>query len=659
MRSRLRRRAGNRSTRYWVSIGVVVFGLGIVFVAARGSAQTKGGGSAQGTGQTAAQAQEPANAAAQGQEQAGAAPQLKVTSNLVVVRAVVTDASGRFVGGLHEGDFKIFDRGKEQSIVQFDVESPTPVDKSIVAGRSAEPDSVAASSAASGEVNGAPASPTPSKNFVALYFDTLSTTPKDLAVVRGAAQRYLLSSLKPNDRAAIFTSDKLLADFTDDQKQLGEAVGKVYGSVRARTAELDCPHLSDYQALQLTEFSEEPHADVWILARDEMAQCKVPVGAAQAQVSNTSPGGNWGGSGTKENANAAFDRDLDVAQILNLARTIVQQNQILVRDNLQQIDRLVQRMAQLPGRRNIVLVSPGFMTQTEQLQLDRVIDHALRSQVVINSLDPKGLAILLRSGDSSLGYSPSNGDAMRASRTVDSNREFVVTSVLAEVAEGTGGKYVHNNNDLQAGFAALERSGAYILAFAPTELKADGGYHALKVSLAGEGKGLSIQARRGYFAPKGDAPVGTSATAAASGDDPAERAQHDQIQQQVLSKVDVAQLPVELRNSVAEQPDHTQVVTASAHLDTRALQFQQEGDRNINGITFVVAVFDGKDKLVEAQQRHMNINALDAQLPNLFTRGLDVAFTFKLATGTYRLRAVVADSVQHLVGAKSESVTVP
>ena len=180
----------------------------------------------------------------------------------------------------------------------------------------------------------------------------------------------------------------------------------------------------------------------------------------------------------------------------------------------------------------------------------------------------------------------------------------------------------------------------------------------MKVTLGGESKGLTVQARRGYFAPRGDAPVAASASVE-SGGDVAERAQHDQIQQQVLSKVDVTELPVELRNSVAEQPDQTQVVTVSAHLDTRALQFQQEADHNVNAITFVVAVFDGKDKLVEAQQRRMNISALDAQLPNLFTRGLETAFTFKLPAGTYRVRAVVADSVQHLVGAKSDGVSVP
>ncbi len=635
MRSMLRRRAGNRSTRDWASIGVVVLGLGFVFVAVRGSAQARG--------QSAAQSQEPARA-----------PELKVTSNLVVVRAVVTDASGRFVGGLHEGDFRIFDRGKEQTIAHFEVEAPSPTDKSAAGPPSAEQSSVSAPSQVGGIA--------PAKNFVVLYFDTLSTTPKDLAVVRGAAQRYVSSSLKPNDRVAVFTSDKLLADFTDDQRQLVDAVGKVYGSVRARTAELDCPHLSDYQAQQIVEFSEEPHADVWVLALDEMAQCTVSAIPTQTTQSDANSGSKSGGGksgGTKENANAEFDRDINVAQLLNLARSIVQQNQILVRDNLQQVDHVVQRLAEMPGQRNVILVSPGFLAQTVQYQLDRVIDRALRSQVVIDSLDPKGLAILVRSGDVSTGYSPSNGDTMRASRAVDSNREFAVTGVLAEVAEGTGGKYVHNNNDLQAGFAALERSGAYILTIAPTEQKTNGTYHALKVSLAGEAKGFSVQARRGYFAPNGDVPVGTAAAPAPGGDDPAEREQHDRIQQQVLSKADVKDLPVELRNSVAEQPDHTQVVTVSAHLDTRALQFQQEGDHNVNGITFVVAVFDGKDKLVEAQQRHMNINALDAQLPNLFTRGLDVAFTFKLAAGAYRLRAVVMDSVQHLVGAKSESVTVP
>src|SRR6201999_1413363 len=49
--------------------------------------------------------------------------QIKVTSNLVVVRVVVRDAQGKPVKGLRKEDFRLFDSGKEQPIAQFEVEA--------------------------------------------------------------------------------------------------------------------------------------------------------------------------------------------------------------------------------------------------------------------------------------------------------------------------------------------------------------------------------------------------------------------------------------------------------------------------------------------------------------------------------------------------------
>ncbi len=638
MRFTLDWKAGIRCLRYSRTIVVLVFGLGMIF------------GLGQGRAQESAQVQEPANAP----------PKLKVTSNLVLVRVVVSDANGHTVAGLHEGDFKIFDRGKEQSIVHFEVESAGEGDNSTVGVGSPEPGSIPPSTEKSGDVAGQHASSEVSKNFLALYFDNLSTTDLDLVAARNATERYLSSSLKPNERVAIFTSEQMLADFTDDPRELVKAMGNLHVSIRARASTSDCPHLSDYQALQITQFAEQPNADAWILARDEMAQCNMLSSlSAKATENSSGSGGNSGGQGGPGGiSNAGFDRDPEIAGILSRARGVVLQNQNLVRSNLQQLDRVVQRLSQMPGQRSVILASPGFLTHEDamQFQLDRIIDRALNGQVVISSLDPKGLAGQMRGTDATRGYVPTHGDALRASHALDSNRENAVTSVLAEVAEGTGGKYVHNNNDLKAGFAALERSGGYVLAFAPTELKTDGSFHALKVTVGGEGRNFAIQARRGYFAPNGEAPVGAPVV---SGGDSGERAQHDRIQQQLLSKEDVSQLPVELSDSVAQQADQTRVLSVTARLDTKALQFLREGDRSQNTITFVVAVFDGKDKLIEGQQRRLSINATDAQLPAIFTRGLETTFAFKLRAGTYRARAVVADSVQHLVGAKSESVTVP
>ena len=49
--------------------------------------------------------------------------QLKITSNLVVVRVVVRDAQNKPVENLKKEDFKLFDRGKKQSITQFAAET--------------------------------------------------------------------------------------------------------------------------------------------------------------------------------------------------------------------------------------------------------------------------------------------------------------------------------------------------------------------------------------------------------------------------------------------------------------------------------------------------------------------------------------------------------
>jgi len=57
--------------------------------------------------------------------------------------------------------------------------------------------------------------------------------------------------------------------------------------------------------------------------------------------------------------------------------------------------------------------------------------------------------------------------------------------VLAELADDTGGTIFRNNNDLFAGFNSLAAPPEYIyyLGFYPENLKPDGSYHGLKVTL--------------------------------------------------------------------------------------------------------------------------------------------------------------------------------
>jgi VWFA-related protein len=73
---------------------------------------------------------------------------------------------------------------------------------------------------------------------------------------------------------------------------------------------------------------------------------------------------------------------------------------------------------------------------------------------------------------------------------------------MASLADGTGGTFFHNSNDLDTGFKALaEGPGTvYLLELSLDGVKPDGTYHHMKVKL--DRTGLDLNARRGYFMPK-------------------------------------------------------------------------------------------------------------------------------------------------------------
>jgi VWFA-related protein len=380
---------------------------------------------------------------------------LKVESNLVVMRVVVRDAHGRPVEGLKREDFKIFDRGKEQSITQFEESSSAP----------------------SSAVTGGPDSGPSPERFIALFFDNLNTSPAAMMQARDAADSRLAAVLRPTDQVAVFTSDKVLTDFTSDPKRIHDALSQLQGSSTTTLRKMECPNLSDFQALQILR----GNSDAINVALDEIKSC--------------SPG--FSGS---QNSMDVAPNDKSVISIRMLAQRIVDQSESQSRADLHTLEQLVQYLSRLSGERTITLVSPGFLSVSEQMQLDRIVNRALRSQIVVNTLDPKGVAVQMR-GAMDRYTASSNTSVTQAMQTLDAQAGFVASDVLAELAQGTGGEFVHGNNDLQGGFEAVAGHPAnYTIGFAPKDIKLDGNFHPLKVMLAKMEKGYSLQARRGYFA---------------------------------------------------------------------------------------------------------------------------------------------------------------
>jgi len=525
---------------------------------------------------------------------------LRAESNLVVVRVVVRDSQGHAVENLRKEDFRLFDNGEEQAITQFGIE--------VHASASSNSPTRAQSGTAE------PLSSVP-EHFLALYFDDLNLPFDDVVRARDAADRYLATTLGPSDRAAIFTSSGSIAvDFTSDLKRLHEALFKLRPS--SRLGGTDCPEITDYQADRIVNH-EDP--DAYAVAIDEAQnQCHMGLDPKAARIF-----------------------------INSMARRILGQTMWQAQYSLQGLNQLVKHLSEMPGQKNIVLVSPGFMSDDLHFQLDAMIDRALRSQVVISSMDSKGLAVMLPEADIHTSYTTVDPHLLYIRRDLALNREQMATSVLAQVAEETGGEFFHNDNDLNAGMrkATTLAEVYYVLAFAPKNLKLDGRFHSLKVTLGEQRPGVTLQARRGYFAPK----------KALGREDEAQ----EEIREAILSRVETQQLPLDISTELSKAAGKAEF-SVMAHLDARAVHFEKAGDRNVNTLTFVSTIFDGNGAWVTGQQQQVRLNLLDASLQELLTSsGIVVRATFHLTPGAYTVREVVMDSEDHHLGAVSRHVEIP
>lgn len=305
---------------------------------------------------------------------------LKIASNLVVVRVVVRDKQGKPVGNLTKNDFRLFDRGKEQSISQFEAENGIQ--------------HLSSASGISVSENSTPLRSTSPPKFIAFYFDDLNTPDADLIYARDAADQYLTANIQTQGSVAIFTSGQMLSDFTSNPQQIHDALLNLHASAQA-LSEHHCPDLSDYQALRITENDEAALS----VAIDEAAHCDMG-------MLEKSP------------------RDFLETLIRKLAQNVVNQAQIQTRTNLQQLARAVTSVSQKSGQRTLILVSPGFLSEYEQHRVDEIVNQALHAQVVINALDAKGLAVLMRSADSSRSYIPAVRPDMLQEANAEINRAW-------------------------------------------------------------------------------------------------------------------------------------------------------------------------------------------------------------------------------------------
>lgn len=456
---------------------------------------------------------------------------------------------------------------------------------------STETINVSPSNAAEGETKSATPAGAPLR-FIGLFFDDYHLEFGDLAQIQQAAKHYLEKNLDSGARVAIFSaSGRNDIEFTRDRDKLDLALAKLHVVLNLES----CPKISVYLA-QRVEDGDQGALEV---AKSMVLPCRcksLPCPPMEFPAREES-------------------------------HLVLQQNEMRVRTTLTALDHAVRRMAELPGERSMAILSDGFLDAYHEDRIDVLIDHALRQHVVINALDARGLYATL----------PDESYARQGmQRQAD---------ILGEAAEGTGGVFIENTNDLEGGLARVESPHTtYILGFSPGNFKPDGQFHKLQVKLVNSAH-LTVQARRGYFAPKG---AGNSAIA-----------EKEAMENAIFSSEDVRGLPIQISTKFVKVDSGSTKIDVTVAADLRSVQFRKADGRNLDDLTLIVVLFDGDGNYVTGQNQIVNLNLTDAELEKLKSTGGEGAAELNAKPGNYVVRAVVRESETKQLGAASRRVEIP
>lgn len=523
----------------------------------------------------------------------------KASAKEVLVRVVVRDAKGNAVANLTRYDFLVFDKSVAQKLTSFRAET------------SASSSAAAPAAGESGEPAALPGAIVP-QHFIAYLFDDVHAETSDLMRARAAATKHLVATLNPADRAGIFTvSGQVTVDFTDDANKLRDALDRLRSRPLSHEGELQCPWMSFYMADLI--INRDDQTALMTAARDLMNCESLPP--------------------------EYLDQALREAKMK--AWRLLAEGNTETRMALDVLKQVIQRISAAPGQRTLVLASPGFLvTQDYRLDVNAAIDRAVRANVIVSTLDVRGLWI------------DPGVEASRNQRPNITLRQYMRDSadaqsdVMVQLADGTGGTHHHNNNDLEQGFrrTAATPEFSYVLAFAPEKLKSDGAFHPLKVKLNRPGN-YAIIARKGYFAPP-------------KADNPAEVAKQV-IEDAVFSREEVTGIPLDIRTEFFKTSGEQVRLAVLARVQVHNLAFKKAEGLNMNTVTVVSAIFDSNGRYVAGEEKLVELHMHDAFLDTVARTGIVVRSSFDVQPGGYLVRVVVRDTEGQMLSAKNGTVEIP
>lgn len=560
-----------------------------------------------------------AEAAASAQQQ----DVIRVSTNEVLVDAVVRDKKGRFLHKLEAGDFVLMEDGKPRKIIGFrevtGAGAPAALTASDAGGSASAP-----KTASSGRT----------VRVVSLVFDRLGPDGRKLA--RQGALELLNGAIEPNVYYGVFYIDhrlKLIQEFSNDRVKLRAAVERATGGTGSDYAN---DNASIKQAVTETSGSDGAAA-----------------GAALSQGKSVDGGGM-----ANEQMNRMVQSMLDFSDMLSREQE--------GGSSIYALMATIQGQAKLPGRKAVVYFSEGIqLPNTLWTQFATLISTANKANVSVYAVDARGLrtASDMGSANAMLGSAVgasytrwvhsvdttpvTRSEAMVFDQGMDAIRGNV-QAALGELAEGTGGALIANTNDLRTGLRKVneEISSFYEISYQPENVAYDGRFH--EISLKVNKPGAQVMSRSGYFSLPS-------------------------IEGQIVYPYEVPLLNAFAKPPLPKAFDYGAAVVRfqpRAEGTQAALVFDvpmkditfrkdESGKQYRTHVSVLALVKDGQGRVVAKLSRDVPVNEPTEKLEGFRNGRLIVTRVLRLQPGRYTVESAVTDREGEKISAKRAALAIP
>jgi VWFA-related protein len=426
-------------------------------------------------------------------QEAASDPGLTIRQSVqeVLLDVTVRDAHGRIVKNLKPGDLQIFEDGVRQDVKSFKlVQSPGEGKGKGASGQT----TVTANTST-------PTNPLRAVNLICIVFANLDAFTKQYAV--NGVKDFLKSQIQPDTWIAVFNLESqltVLQPFTTDRNEIMGAANRAFTGTGADFAQVANAVLNATPNVMSIEVTTAGNPGAG--------------GSVKASMSVTGGGINQQAvNGADVATGAAANR-----QRGDLADQRRQFGGIEGMREMEQLLAMIRQLGTLPGRKSVLLMSPGLATVGDPDQFKSMLDKANKADVTVYAIDVNGLnpsvdqsqasstALKYAAGVSS-SQSGQGGNAaqtmvkMRESDQVaDAVRTTDTQAALRALSEGTGGFLIGSTNDLRKSFQRLldEVDTHYEVIYHPTSDKYDGRLRSIDLKTTrGD---LNLQSRTGYFA---------------------------------------------------------------------------------------------------------------------------------------------------------------